>query len=190
MSPTKKTAKPKVKAAPKKPVRAPAARTDTKAEAARKRAPEPAEARAKEKDARKAAAKPARKEPAPPARKPTGRAAAARGVPGGTRADLGQKFLCFQCNAKFYDLNKPEPVCPKCGADQRHRPKADAKAKPSAPSGQRRPVTRPMVPLLDDEDEDDVIVDEELDLGLDGVEESPEDFTEEEEPEEEESGDS
>jgi hypothetical protein len=33
--------------------------------------------------------------------------------------DLGNKFVCFKCSAKFYDLKKPDPVCPKCGADQR-----------------------------------------------------------------------
>ena len=33
--------------------------------------------------------------------------------------DLGNKFLCFKCGTKFYDLKKPDPVCPKCGTDQR-----------------------------------------------------------------------
>jgi uncharacterized protein (TIGR02300 family) len=33
--------------------------------------------------------------------------------------DFGNKFICFKCNTKFYDLKKPDPVCPKCGADQR-----------------------------------------------------------------------
>ena len=28
---------------------------------------------------------------------------------------LGRKFTCHNCGAKFYDLNKPEPACPKCG---------------------------------------------------------------------------
>ncbi|HEY3444717.1 MAG TPA: TIGR02300 family protein [Myxococcales bacterium] len=36
--------------------------------------------------------------------------------------DLGAKYTCFKCGAKFYDLKKPEPVCPKCGADQRESP--------------------------------------------------------------------
>ena len=27
--------------------------------------------------------------------------------------DLGNKFVCFKCNSKFYDLKKPDPVCPK-----------------------------------------------------------------------------
>lgn len=32
---------------------------------------------------------------------------------------LGTKYSCFKCEAKFYDLGRPAPVCPKCGADQR-----------------------------------------------------------------------
>ena len=39
--------------------------------------------------------------------------------------DLGNKHVCFKCAAKFYDLKKPDPICPKCGSDQR-----DATAKP------------------------------------------------------------
>lgn len=33
--------------------------------------------------------------------------------------DLGNKHVCVKCSTKFYDLKKPDPVCPKCGADQR-----------------------------------------------------------------------
>jgi uncharacterized protein (TIGR02300 family) len=36
--------------------------------------------------------------------------------------DLGTKYTCFKCAAKFYDLKKPAPTCPKCGADQREAP--------------------------------------------------------------------
>ncbi|MBK8572285.1 MAG: FYDLN acid domain-containing protein [Holophagaceae bacterium] len=42
-------------------------------------------------------------------------------------ADLGKKFTCFQCAAKFYDFGKPEALCPKCGANQKTAP-----AKPKA----------------------------------------------------------
>jgi hypothetical protein len=173
MSPTKKVVpKPKAKPAVKKP--APA----KPAPAAAKRAPEP-----KAKEVRKA--KPVRKETAPPARKPApGGRAAARAVAGGDpKARLGAKHVCYKCGAKFYDLNKPEPLCPKCGTDQRTRPKVEPKPKPGAAS-QRRQVTRPMVPLLDDEEEDEVLVDEELDL--EGVEESPDEFLDEEDEEPEE----
>ena len=29
----------------------------------------------------------------------------------------GKKFTCWSCSAKYYDLNKPNPKCPKCGAN-------------------------------------------------------------------------
>src|SRR5207237_5412365 len=38
--------------------------------------------------------------------------------------DLGTKYICFKCGTKFYDLKKPVPSCPKCGADQRDAPVA------------------------------------------------------------------
>ncbi|MBU8900672.1 TIGR02300 family protein [Corallococcus sp. H22C18031201] len=46
--------------------------------------------------------------------------------------DLGTKFVCFKCSTKFYDMKKPDPVCPKCGADQRESP-----ALKPAPEGRR-----------------------------------------------------
>lgn len=33
--------------------------------------------------------------------------------------ELGRKYNCYSCHTKFYDLGKPVPTCPKCGADQR-----------------------------------------------------------------------
>lgn len=33
--------------------------------------------------------------------------------------ELGKKYTCYSCHTKFYDLGKPTPLCPKCGADQR-----------------------------------------------------------------------
>lgn len=33
--------------------------------------------------------------------------------------ELGKKYTCYSCHTKFYDLGKPTPICPKCGADQR-----------------------------------------------------------------------
>jgi hypothetical protein len=41
------------------------------------------------------------------------------------KASLGTRFSCFQCGSKFYDLNKPDPLCPTCGADQRDDPSPD-----------------------------------------------------------------
>jgi uncharacterized protein (TIGR02300 family) len=32
--------------------------------------------------------------------------------------ELGIRFKCYKCGTKFYDLNKPQPICPACGEDQ------------------------------------------------------------------------
>jgi uncharacterized protein (TIGR02300 family) len=50
--------------------------------------------------------------------------------------DLGTKYVCFKCGTKFYDLKKPLPACPKCGADQREAPTAkpgSTRARPAPP---------------------------------------------------------
>jgi uncharacterized protein (TIGR02300 family) len=75
--------------------------------------------------------------------------------------DLGTKHLCFKCSTKFYDLKKPVPLCPKCGADQRESPAL--KAPPSekrARAAARKPEPEveavegdEEVPLAEDEDE-------------------------------------
>ena len=41
------------------------------------------------------------------------------------RSKLGNRHTCYECNAKFYDLNKPEPICPNCGANQFDDPTPD-----------------------------------------------------------------
>ncbi len=41
------------------------------------------------------------------------------------KSKLGKRYQCFECGLKFYDLNRPEPLCPKCGADQRNDPNPD-----------------------------------------------------------------
>ena len=82
------------------------------------------------------------------------------------RSRLGGKHVCFECGGKFYDLNRPEPLCPKCGADQRNRPAREVKLKTPAGQG-RRPAGRAMAPLLVDDEEETVVLDEpEVDLAL------------------------
>ena len=41
------------------------------------------------------------------------------------KAALGTRYTCYECEMKFYDLNRPEPICPGCGADQREDPTPD-----------------------------------------------------------------
>ncbi len=51
------------------------------------------------------------------------------------KKDLGNKFVCYQCGCKFYDLTKPQPICPKCGVDQNDAPKKGGpQLAPQAPS--------------------------------------------------------
>lgn len=33
-------------------------------------------------------------------------------------ADLGNRYKCFKCGTKFYDLSRPEPLCPSCAVNQ------------------------------------------------------------------------
>jgi uncharacterized protein (TIGR02300 family) len=71
--------------------------------------------------------------------------------------DLGNKHVCFKCSTKFYDLKKPVPLCPKCGADQRESPAL------KAPPPDRRPraAARKPEPEVDAvEVDEDVALDE------------------------------
>ena len=57
--------------------------------------------------------------------------------------DLGRRYKCYKCGIKFYDLGRPQPLCPSCGANQldgvikaarkrrgKHRPALAAKTEP------------------------------------------------------------
>jgi hypothetical protein len=123
--------------------------------AAEKKAAAAAAAEAKRKEAaeKKAAAEEERKQKAAEAAaaKKKARARAKAAAPTGPRhPKLGYKWSCFNCAAKFYDLGKPEPVCPKCDSDQRDRP-LDSSS--SSPAPVKRAAVRPMAPLLDDDDD-------------------------------------
>ena len=86
--------------------------------------------------------------------------------------DLGTKYTCFKCGSKFYDLKKPEPLCPKCGADQRQSPalkptssRRHREKEPVAPVEVAEPDELPEDPLEDaaeaEEEDDEDEVDEE-----------------------------
>jgi uncharacterized protein (TIGR02300 family) len=98
---------------------------------------------------------------------------------------LGTKYDCYNCSTKFYDLGKAEPICPKCGADQRDSMSAETPAASSS-SRRRRKAETPRPIDVDDEEtsvevpEDEEIAPEDLegaDLGDD--EEEEEDFDDE-----------
>jgi hypothetical protein len=58
--------------------------------------------------------------------------------------DLGKKFECFNCHTKFYNLGKPEAICPKCGANQKNAKSDDAPA--PAPRPPRRSMLLETIP--------------------------------------------
>ena len=74
--------------------------------------------------------------------------------------DLGTKHICFKCGTKFYDLKKAEPICPKCGADQRQNPatKTPERRQKAPPKPAPEPVEKEV-----DEEVDEAELDGELD---------------------------
>jgi predicted nucleic acid-binding Zn-ribbon protein len=81
------------------------------------------------------------------------------------KTKLGQRFTCFQCGTKFYDLNRPTPTCPECGADQNGAPARDIKS--LLASSRRRARSAPAEadePLFSDLNEDEDEDEDDLDL--------------------------
>lgn len=67
---------------------------------------------------------------------------------------FGTKHVCMACACKFYDLNRPEAVCPKCGSNQADL-KPPKKAVKLAPV--RVEVEEPDVdPDIDNDDDDPI----------------------------------
>jgi uncharacterized protein (TIGR02300 family) len=159
MSPAKKTTrKTKAKKAPARRKAASKKATPPKARATKKKAAAPA-GPAKTKKKAATAEKTKTAEVAPQEKRAKTKAARKAVVPPPSpppdaHPKLGVKHTCFQCGAKFYDLFRPEPLCPKCGADQREAPKVETKRKPAA--APKRARKRAMAPLLDEEDEEPV----------------------------------
>ena len=69
--------------------------------------------------------------------------------------DLGTKHLCFKCGTRFYDLKKPEPICPKCGADQRQSPVVKAPAEKRTRAAARPPPPEPETEVVADAEADE-----------------------------------
>jgi uncharacterized protein (TIGR02300 family) len=88
--------------------------------------------------------------------------------------DLGNKFVCFKCSTKFYDLKKPEPICPKCGADQRESPALKA---PHSHERRSRAGARPVATEAAEEEvlTEDADLDEDADEALEDDDEESED---------------
>jgi hypothetical protein len=68
------------------------------------------------------------------------------------KARLGNRFTCFSCQTSFYDLNKPEPLCPKCGTDQRDTPKVEEKPKRTRKKAAKKKKKPTINPALAEDD--------------------------------------
>jgi hypothetical protein len=64
--------------------------------------------------------------------------------------NLGNKFECYNCGTRFYDLGKSESICPKCGANQKDSDRGD-KASAAAPAKRKRKVEVPKPVEVDEE---------------------------------------
>ena len=92
------------------------------------------------------------------------------------KLEWGNRYTCFSCGCKYYDLNRSEPVCPRCGSDPREAVLA-AKTTQRA----RRAASNP-----DEEDSDRGDLDDTSDVGVEVVDLLDEDGDEEEEDEDDE----
>jgi len=85
--------------------------------------------------------------------------------------ELGKKYECAECGAKFYDLGKAEPACPRCGTSAREtsekRPAPEPRARYVAPPPPAAEVEEELAP-------DDIVEDDEEILTVEGAEDEEE----------------
>lgn len=99
---------------------------------------------------------------------------------------LGTKFECYNCSTKFYDLGKSEPICPKCGANQKDAAQAESPAASQASRRRRKAEVAKAIDVDEEEPLEDVAVvagdDEMVEPDLDDAdieEEDEDDFDDE-----------
>src|SRR3954464_5886295 len=99
---------------------------------------------------------------------------------------LGTKHDCYNCGTKFYDLGKPEPVCPKCGANQKDAVTSESLAASQSSRRRRKAATAQAIDLEEEEAPieageiaDDEMVDPQLGEADLDAEEEAEDFDDE-----------
>lgn len=94
--------------------------------------------------------------------------------------DLGTKYECAECGAKFYDLGKPEPLCPRCGTDAR----LHQETKRPAASEARARYVAPAAPAAAEDEVDDEIADDIVDDDEEILEVEPGDADDEDDDDE------
>lgn len=67
------------------------------------------------------------------------------------KPELGTKRICVSCAARFFDLSKQPPVCPKCSTEQPAEQQRLRRAPTNMSDEKRRPKAAP-VPGIEDAD--------------------------------------
>ena len=75
--------------------------------------------------------------------------------------ELGKKYECAECGTKFYDLGKAEPICPKCGTNQRGLVEREKTVAPAPRVRAAAVVPPPPVEVPDEELVDDIVEEDE-----------------------------
>ncbi len=92
------------------------------------------------------------------------------------KVKLGQRWICYACSTRFYDLKRPQPICPRCQADQREspvfaKPKAKRKRAKKAAAEPAPTVLEPVdsetLAAADDIEDLDADLDADVDEALD-----------------------
>ncbi|HEY0514380.1 MAG TPA: TIGR02300 family protein [Thermoanaerobaculia bacterium] len=71
---------------------------------------------------------------------------------------LGTKYECYNCSTKFYDLGKSEPLCPKCGANQKDAVQSESATTSQASRRRRKAEVVKPVDVEEEEPLEDVAV--------------------------------
>lgn len=82
------------------------------------------------------------------------------------KTKLGTRYTCFSCGTKFYDLLRPEPLCPECGSNQQDAPVRSIRELLSG-RGRVRDTSTDSVSSVDADSDGDDDDDEFDDLGID-----------------------
>jgi hypothetical protein len=94
-------------------------------------------------------------------------------------AELGRKHECAECGAKYYDLGKADPACPKCGAKAGAQKESERRSAP-VESRVRYVAPAPAVEIDEEVSGEDIADDDEEILTVEGEEEEEEEDDEDE----------
>jgi len=87
---------------------------------------------------------------------------------------LGTKYECYNCGTRFYDLGKPEPLCPKCGANQKDAASNESPAVTQAARRKRKAEIPKIVEAEEDVPIEDIPEEDLEGAGLDVVDDDEE----------------